>query len=153
MFTLTSPSFDNGDRIPAENIRDAGNLSPQLDWTDPPKGTRSFVLTMEDPDAQAPAFRHWMVYNIPPTRRHLAAGRSSSARTEDLPHAYNDFGDLAYDGPQPPAGDPPHSYRFRLAALSVPKLEMGEQPYAGDVWARAYVLGEAELIGTYAREA
>ncbi|WP_191062599.1 YbhB/YbcL family Raf kinase inhibitor-like protein [Geminicoccus harenae] len=151
-FTLTSPAFQNNAPIPDQHARDGENLSPQLDWSDPPEGTQSFVLIMEDPDApSAPTFRHWAVYDIPRDRRHLAPGRSSGANTESLPHAFNDFGNLRYDGPQPPAGDPPHHYRFRLAALDVPKLDVPDQPYAGDLWeaARAHILSEAELVGTY----
>lgn len=150
-FRLTSPSIDDGRQIPVRHVRDGDNLSPQLEWTDPPAGTRSFVLVMEDPDAPTPGFRHWAVFDIPATRRHLAPGRSSGARTEDLPHAFNDFGNAHYDGPQPPSGEPPHTYRFRLAALDVPKLPVEDRPYAGDVWnaARGHILGEAELTGTY----
>lgn len=153
-FILTSPAFDNGASIPDEHVRDGGNRSPQLDWTDPPDGTESFVLIMEDPDAPSPTFRHWTVYDIPRNRRHFAPARSSAANTESLPHAFNDFGNLHYDGPQPPENDPPHSYRFRLAALDVATLDMPDQPYASDVWdaARDHILAEAELVGTYARK-
>ena len=152
-FALTSPSIENGQAMPAKHARDGDNLSPQLDWSDPPAGTQSFVLVMEDADAPSPNFRHWAVYDIPRDRRHLAPGRSSAAHTEDLPHAFNDFGNPRYDGPEPPAGERAHTYRFRLAALDVAKLDIGERPYAGDVWqaARGHILAEAELTGTYAR--
>jgi Raf kinase inhibitor-like YbhB/YbcL family protein len=106
-FTLTSPAFRNDAPIPDQCARDKENLSPQFDWSDPPEGTRSFVLVMEDPDASsASAFRHWAVYDIPRDRRHLAPGRSSGANTESLPHAFNDFGNLRYDGPLETAAKP-----------------------------------------------
>ncbi|MFC7399838.1 YbhB/YbcL family Raf kinase inhibitor-like protein [Chelatococcus sp. GCM10030263] len=150
-FRLTSPTIENGKPIPDRHARRGDNLSPQLDWSDPPEGTQSFLLIMEDPDAPSATFRHWAVYDIPATRQHLAPGRSSAAHTEDLPHGFNDFGNNRYDGPQPPEGDPPHTYRFRLAALGIPKLPVDERPYAGDIWdaARDHVLAETELTGTY----
>lgn len=152
-FTLTSPSIENGGTIPEQQLRDGGNLSPQLDWTDPPEGTQSFVLLMEDVDAPSGTFRHWAIFDIPHGRRHLAPGRSSAAHTENLPHAVNDFGNAGYDGPQPPEGDPPHSYRFRLAALNVATLPVADRPSAGEVWEAAlpHLLGEAELVGVYGR--
>jgi Raf kinase inhibitor-like YbhB/YbcL family protein len=151
-FTLTSPAFDDGASIPQRHARSGENLSPQLDWTDPPAGTASFALVMEDPDASsAPAFRHWLVYDIPRDRRHLAPGGSSAASTEGLPHAFNDFGNARYDGPQPPPDDPPHRYRFRLAALNVERLDLPGGAAAGDAWeaARPHIVAQAELVGTF----
>ncbi|MBY3383234.1 YbhB/YbcL family Raf kinase inhibitor-like protein [Rhizobium laguerreae] len=90
---MTSPDIENGGKFSNDQIKDGGNLPPQLGWTDPPDGTQSFALMIEDLDApSAPAFRHWEVFDIPKDRRHLARGRSSSANTESLPHAVNDFG-------------------------------------------------------------
>lgn len=150
-FILTSPDFQDGQRIPDRFARRGDNLSPSLDWSDPPPGTRSYVLVMEDADGPSQAFRHWAVYDIGGDRRHMAEGRSSKARTEDLPHAFNDFGNLHYDGPDPGPGDRPHTYRFRLAALGIPSLPLGPEPDAAEVWeaARGIMLGEAELTGTY----
>jgi len=150
-FRLISPSFATGEPIPKRHARDGDNVSPELEWTDPPPGARSFVLIMEDTDAPAPAFRQWAVYDIPAERRHLPEGGSSGAREEGLPHGINAFGHSRYDGPHPPHGDPPHDYRFRLAALGVAKLDVGPRPTAEEVWdaARANILGEADLIGTY----
>ncbi|GAB1583531.1 YbhB/YbcL family Raf kinase inhibitor-like protein [Phyllobacterium phragmitis] len=150
-FTLTSPAFENGQPIPERHARRGANLSPFLLWEDPPPGTRSYVLVMEDADAPSQTFRHWAVYDIPGDRRQLAEGRSSKARTEDLPHGFNDFGNLHYDGPDPKPGDPPHTYRFRLAALGVDRLEISPEPDALDIWeaARDSMLAEAELTGTY----
>jgi Raf kinase inhibitor-like YbhB/YbcL family protein len=150
-FTLTSPGFQNGQRIPERHARGGDNLSPFLQWEDPPPGTQSFVLVMEDADARGRTLRHWAVYDIPANRRQLSEGRSSKARTEDLPHAFNDFGNLHYDGPAPPPGDAPHSYRFRLAALGIAGLGIGPEPDASIVWeaARENMLAETELVGIY----
>jgi Raf kinase inhibitor-like YbhB/YbcL family protein len=150
-FTLTSPAFAPRQPIPERHARDGGNISPDLEWRDPPPGTRSFVLILEDPDAPAPVFRHWIVYDIPPERRHLPESGSSKAREEELPHAVNSFGNLHYDGPQPPADHPPHTYRFRLLALGIRSLGLEPHPTGDEVWdkARENILAEAELTGTY----
>lgn len=151
-FALTSPAFENGQPIPEEYARDGGNRSPQLDWTDPPEGTESFVLVVEDADARPEAFRHWVVFNIPRSRRQLAAGRGSETGAEWFPQAINDFGNAHYDGPESPKGERPHTYRFRLAALNIRELGMEDRSQAADVWeaARRHILAEAELTGTYA---
>lgn len=151
VFTLESPAFASGAPIPARFSRAGGNVSPQLEWRDPPAGTRSFALLLDDPDAPAPAFRHWAIYDIPAERRHLPESGSSKAREEGLPHAQNSFGNFHYDGPQPPPDHPPHTYRFRLVALDTPSLGLDPRPTAAQLWdaARDHVLGEAELTGTF----
>jgi Raf kinase inhibitor-like YbhB/YbcL family protein len=150
-FELSSPAFDGGQPIPHRHARRGENLSPFLQWSDPPANTQSYVLVMEDPDAPSGTFRHWAVYDIPADHRHIPEGRSSKAGTEALPHGFNDFGNPRYDGPDPPAGDRPHTYRFRLAALDVPSLELDDNPDARKVWeaAREHILGETDLTGTY----
>ncbi len=148
-FTLTSPSIKTGGEIPGQHLRRGDNLSPQLDWTDPPPGTRSFLVELEDADAPAEAFRHWLVYDIPVERRHLAPGRSSAAHTEMLPHAVNDFGNAGYDGPEPPEGAR-HTYRIRLVALGIDSLGLADGTAAGEAFdaARDHILGEAEIVAT-----
>ncbi|MCB8839836.1 YbhB/YbcL family Raf kinase inhibitor-like protein [Aurantimonas sp. VKM B-3413] len=148
-FLLSSPDFKDGDKIPPRHLKTGDNLSPQLEWTDPPGGTLSYVLLMEDVTTADKAHRHWAIFNIPADRRHLAPGRSSGARTEDLPHAVNDFGEPRYDGPHP--SDSEHSYRFRLAALDIAELPILEDvPDAATVWDRArdHIIAEAGIMGT-----
>ncbi|ACA14648.1 PEBP family protein [Methylobacterium sp. 4-46] len=152
-FTLTSPAFANGALLPSRYARHGENLSPPLAWSNPPPDTRSFVLILEDPDAPAPSFRHWVIYDIPHERRHLPEGGSSGAAVEGLPHAVNGFRNAHYDGPAPPPGDPPHTYRFRLLALGIAHLGLDGQPSAAQVWdvARENILSEAELTATFRR--
>jgi Raf kinase inhibitor-like YbhB/YbcL family protein len=149
-FRLSSPRFRPGDPIPRENARDHDNLSPFLEWTEPPGGTKSFALILEDISAPDRPLRMWAVYDIPPKHRHLADGRSSKASTEALPHGVNDFGHAHYDGPDLQLGGPPHIYRFRLFALDVPTIGLSTAPMAGRVLeeARAHALGEADLTAT-----
>ena len=149
--TLHSPAFTTDERIPDRFARAADNLSPPLEWSGVPDGPRRLVLLVEDPDAPRCLFRHWAVHDIPPdcTRLDEGAGRPGS----ELKHGANDFGNPTYDGPQPPEGDPPHHYHFRLAALDTDHLDVGPRQRAESVWeaAQDHIIEEAELIGTYQR--
>ena len=73
-FELKSPAFSNEQRIPVKYTGDGENLSPPLEWSDPPPGTKSFALVVEDPDAPSGIFRHWGLYNIMAERRMLPEG-------------------------------------------------------------------------------
>jgi Raf kinase inhibitor-like YbhB/YbcL family protein len=152
-FELRSPAFGPGQPIPKEHTLDGENLSPPLEWSDPPPGTRSFVLVVEDPDAPSGTFRHWGIYNISGGRTMLPEGVGHGAKTEDLGMGVNDFGHAHYDGPRPPAGHGVHHYHFRLAALDVESLTQAPKARVEDVWkaARQHVLDETELVGIYER--
>lgn len=150
-FMLKSSAFSDGERIPEEFARDGSNLSPPLEWSGAPEGTKSFLLVVEDPDAPRGMFRHWAVYDIPPGRQRLEEG--AGRRGADLKQGANDFGNPTYDGPQPPEGHGTHRYRFRLAALDTDHLDIAPRERAEAIWeaAQANILDEAELVGTYER--
>ncbi|MDZ5699613.1 YbhB/YbcL family Raf kinase inhibitor-like protein [Chelativorans sp. M5D2P16] len=150
-FTLESPAFSDGGRIPDKYARDGQNVSPPLVWKDAPAGTRSFVLVVEDPDAPSGLFRHWGVYDIAAERDRLPEGTTAGAKTESLGHGVNDFGNPHYDGPQPPKGHGVHHYHFRLAALDTETLHCDGKAKVGDMLeeARPHIIAEAELVGTY----
>jgi len=100
------------------------NLSPELHWSNPPEGTKSFALTVYDPDAPTGSgFWHWIAYNIPSTVTNLPRGAAASPQL--FTNVANDFGTLPYGGPCPPPGKP-HRYVFTLHALKVEKLSPGE---------------------------
>ena len=147
--TLKSPAFREEEKIPDRYARGHGNVSPPLEWSGAPEGTRSFALLVEDPDAPRGLFRHWAVHDIPPECPGLkeGAGRPDS----DLRQGANDFGNTGYDGPQPPEGDGPHHYRIRLAALDTDHLDVGPRQRAEAVWdaAQGHILEETELVGIY----
>lgn len=154
-FAIRSPSFEEGGDIPIRHSKSGEDISPPLTWADPPPGTQSYVLIFEDIDAALDRpRRHWIVYDIPSTRRQLPEGRRSGMRTDDLPHAENDFGHLHYDGPAAEEGDRPHSYRLRLVALGVKTLGVPPQPNGAQVWdkMRDYILAEAELSARFPQE-
>jgi Raf kinase inhibitor-like YbhB/YbcL family protein len=151
--TVRTPTFREDGNIPAQFSKDGGNVSPLVEWQDAPPGTKSYALVVEDPDAPNGIFRHWATYNIPKDLRRLAEGAGSREQGAALQMAENDFGHTRYDGPQPPRGDKPHHYYFRLFALDVPELDVAEDCSAAEVLeaARAHSIAEAEAVGTFAR--
>jgi len=149
---LTSNAFESGQALPAEFTCDGDGRSPQLQWSEPPGGTESFALVVEDPDAAKGTFRHWGVYDIPMSARQLNTG-AAQAVTSGLKQAKNDFDEVGYGPPCPPAGDRVHHYHFRLAALDIAELPAAPV-MVGDI-ARImdkHVLGSAELVATYRRK-
>jgi Raf kinase inhibitor-like YbhB/YbcL family protein len=150
-FRMKSPAFQDGDRIPDRFTADADNLSPPIEWEGAPEGTRSFALVVEDPDAPSGTFRHWGVWDIPAGRNRIDEGAGSDRAHS--PQARNDFGNTRWDGPRPPKGHGAHHYHFHLAALDVDHLDLPAGTKVAEVWkaARAHMIGEAELVGTYER--
>jgi len=146
-FSLSSSAFQNGAEIPVEFTCDGANRSPPLAWGEPPAGTKSFALGIEDPDAPGGTFGHWAAFDIPATVRSLAIGQSIGTQ------GTNDKGTSGYTGPCPPSGNPPHHYHFRLFALDAAKLGLGPGAKAREVEdaAEKQALGRAELVGTYQR--
>jgi hypothetical protein len=149
--TLTSSAFTEGQPIPAAYTCDGRDVSPPLAWDEPPAGTRSFVLLSEDPDAPRGPWVHWVLYNVPPSARRLAAGQPGDAK---LPggglQGMSDFGRTGYGGPCPPSGT--HRYYFRLYALDT---MLDTPPGATKAQVEAamggHVLAEGQLMGTYRR--
>lgn len=152
-FLLRSPAFEPGESIPKKFTADGDNLSPPLEWADPPAETKSFALIVEDPDAASGGFWHWGVYNLGADRRCLPEGLAIGADCEDIGLGLNDFGHGTYDGPKPPRGDAAHHYHFRLAALDTERLSLSEKVSAEDLWREIapHVLAETELVGLYRR--
>lgn len=150
--SLSSSAFQEGQTIPVQFSCDGADQSPPLQWGDPPAGTRSFALIMDDPDAPRGIFRHWGAYDIPANLRSLDASAGNSAGSS-FAQAVNDFGKVGYGGPCPPKGHGPHRYRFKLYALSVDKLGGPANPNVEDVEREAEkrAIGRGELTGSYER--
>ena len=130
-FTLTSPAFKNNDPIPVKYTCQGANISHALEWSDPPPGTKSFVLINDDPDDDGPQpWVHWLVYNIPGACRGLPEGMPAKEVLEDgTLQGTNSFRKLGYGGPCPPTGV--HHYTFTLYALKVDKLEIDPNAASG----------------------
>lgn len=146
---LKSPAFAEGSTIPKKYTGDGDNVSPPLQWSGAPRGTKAFALICEDPDAPSGTFRHWAVANIPPDQNGLSEGLGM----EGCDVALNDFGHAAYDGPAPPRGHGLHHYHFKLAALDVDTISVSPDESADELWqeVRPHILAEAEIVGTYQR--
>jgi len=151
-FTLASPAFGSGGAIPQQYTCDGADRSPPLSWSDLPDGTKSVALIVEDPDAPARTFTHWVLYNIPPEPTVLNAGIAKQAiLPSGARHGRNDFRRGGYGGPCPPHGSD-HRYVFRLFALDAfLNVTPGGAPSEVRAAANGHLLGEAELIGTYRR--
>jgi Raf kinase inhibitor-like YbhB/YbcL family protein len=145
---LTSDAFQQGQPIPTQYTCDGSNQTPALHWSDPPAGTKSFALVIDDPDAPSGTFRHWGVFDIPAQARSIGGGQRAGIEVS------NDFGKPGYGGPCPPKGHGPHNYHFKLFALDTDKLGLSESAKVADVEnaARRHAIGEGELIGTYERK-
>ena len=153
-FVLSTPAFSNGAAIPVKHTCDGTDRSPELHWTQPPAGTKSLALIVDDPDAPVGDWVHWVLYDVPASVRSLQEEMATSGRLESPAGARqgrNDFGKLGWGGPCPPPGKP-HRYFFRLYALDrVLDLEPGATKAGVERSMKGHVLAEAELYGTYAR--
>ena len=123
---LSSPAFANGATIPVQYTCNGHGASPPLRWTAPPRGTRSFRLTVVDPDAPGGRFVHWRASGIRAGARELRTGQRAPVE------GANSAGRRGWTPPCPPAG-PPHHYVFTLQALG----------------AGGKVLATARLVGRY----
>lgn len=128
----TSPVFEDGGRIPNLYTCPGPNLSPPLTWDEVPGDVLSFALTCEDPDAPKGTFHHWAVYDIPAYARELPEG-FGNAEHGNIRQARNGFGKIGWGGPCPPPGHGEHRYVFRLFALGVENLPVGDAPTCADI--------------------
>lgn len=146
-FRLTSQVFKEGASIPSKYTCDGENVSPPLKWEGVPQGTKSFVLIVDDPDAPAKVWTHWVLYNIPPTNTECREGKAPSGALEGV----NDFGEIGYGGPCPPSGT--HRYFFKLYALDqLLSIPQGATKLQVEKAIKPHVLGEVQLIGTYKKK-
>ncbi|CAN5183439.1 YbhB/YbcL family Raf kinase inhibitor-like protein [soil metagenome] len=150
-FTLESADFGDGQPLPTTARADGGNRSPALRWSGAPAGTKSFALTLYDPDAPTGSgFWHWAVYNLPGTLTELPADAGNPAN-KALPGITlaNETRTEAFMGAAPPPGDGEHRYFFTLSALSVPSLDIpaGATPAVLGFMMRESIIGRAQLVG------
>ena len=148
---ISSPAFENGQTIPILHTCDGNNISPALDWQFAPPGTESFALIMEDPDASAGTWIHWVIYNIPAASSGLPQGVPPQDQlTDGSLHGLNSWQRIGYSGPCPPGGT--HRYIFNLYAVDR-MLSLNAGLSSADVREaiQTHLLTEAELIGVYQR--
>ena len=157
---LASPDLAAGQFAPRfiydQSGCSGGNVSPALAWSDPPAGTKSFAVTVFDPDAPTGrGWWHWVVYDIPATARALpqdAGAGSGSNLPQGARQTANDFGGPGYSGPCPPPGSP-HRYVFTLYALDAASLgaASGSDPAEVAASLKPHALAEASFTLSYGR--
>jgi Raf kinase inhibitor-like YbhB/YbcL family protein len=149
---LTSEAFQDGEEIPRQYTCDGENISPPLAWENLPSASTHTVLIIDDPDAPAGIWTHWVVYNIPVGIRAFEAGEGLDPSAGGSGIAgLNSWGEMSYGGPCPPSGT--HRYFFKLFALDEPLIFTSAPTWSEIQDAmKGHILGEAELMGLYSRE-
>ena len=161
-FTLTSPTIGHVDLLSEAQVYNGfgcngENQSPALKWTAGPEGTKSYAITVYDPDAPTGSgWWHWVVYNIPANVTEIAAG-AGDPTGKLLPsgsvQGRSDYGTHAFGGACPPQGDKPHHYIFTVYALKIEKIDV---PYDSSSALIGFMihtnsLGKASFTAMYGR--
>ena len=153
---LTSPSFENQESIAKKFTCDGDDISPALEWSGVPEGTKSFALIVDDPDAPDPAnprmtWVHWVLYNIPAKVSSLPEGVTDTDLPKGTLQGLNDWKKTGYGGPCPPVGK--HRYFHKLYALDIVLADLtGPTKAKLEKAMEGHVLSKAELIGLYQRK-
>lgn len=150
--TLTSSAFEAGGTIPKKFTCDGPDVSPALNWNDPPAGTQSFALIADDPDAPVGTWVHWVLYDLPADARSLVENMPKQEQLSNgACQGRNDFGKIGYGGPCPPPGKP-HRYFFKLYALDAKlNLKAGAAKADAEKAMQGHILAQGELMGRYGR--
>lgn len=149
---MKSSAFENGGFIPSKYTCEDEDISPPLSWSDVPKGTKSFALICDDPDAPFGVWVHWVIFNIPADKRKLEENiLKKGLLPERIIQGLNDFGKVGWGGPCPPPGKP-HRYIFKLYALdTILSIEEGATKEELIEAMKSHILTETKLIGIYQR--
>jgi Raf kinase inhibitor-like YbhB/YbcL family protein len=155
---LTTPAFADGSVIPEKYTSAGQSVSPELDWTNVPPGTVTFVLLFHDPDValqrKLDDVTHWIAWNIPVTATKLDEGIKEGGTLPDgMVQGKNTRGTNAYMGPGAPANGPEHHYTFELFALDT-KLDLGPDTPRADVMKamEGHIIGKAVWEGRFHRQ-
>jgi Raf kinase inhibitor-like YbhB/YbcL family protein len=149
---LTSDAFADGQPIPKKYTCDGADVSPALQWSGAPAGTKSFALICDDPDAPMGTWVHWVLYGLPAATDRLP---EKTPADDTLPNGarqgLSDFKRTGYGGPCPPPGKP-HHYHFKLYALSI-EITLKPRATKQDLLKamKGHILAEAWLTGVYQR--
>ncbi len=142
---LKSKNFEDNNNIPSEFTCDGRDVSPQLSWDDVPDETKSFALSVTDPDAPVGTWIHWLVHDVPKEVRSI----EQNSVPKGAKQVENDWGRREYGGPCPPSGT--HRYIFTLYALNTEKLEgVNKRNFLSKV--EEHTLDKAVLKGLYKRK-
>ncbi len=144
---IASPAFAHNEFIPLKYTCDGANVSPPLGIGNVPTLAKSLALIVDDPDAPAGTWVHWVVWNISPTTKEIGENTAPEGASQGM----TDFRKQRYDGPCPPSGV--HRYFFKLYALDSllalgPNVDKGVLERA----MKGHILAQTELIGLYKRK-
>lgn len=154
---IISPAFKDGKPIPTKyahpGVIGGKNISIPLTWSDAPKETKSFALSIVDPHPVARNWIHWLVINIPNDVDSFAEGISLKKMPQGVKELYNSYGELGYGGPQPPKGSGQHPYVVTLYALNVEKIDLTANAslVAFEKTIEGKVIATAKVTGVYER--
>lgn len=144
---ITSPVFQDEQKIPSRYSCDGQGLHPPLTIADISEETKSLVLIVDDPDAPMGTFDHWLVWNIPPTTWEIP----EDSIPKDAVEGENSMGEVGWTPPCPPSGV--HQYRFNLFALNQKlTLPQGTNRTLLEKEMKNLVIARVELIGIYERQ-
>ncbi len=148
---LTSTAFSHGEFIPAKYSCNGEDVSPSLSWDEPPAGTRSFALIMDDPDAPMGTWVHWVLFNLPASARGLSEGMPADLTfTDGSVQGITSARSHGYHGPCPPSGT--HRYFFKLYALDTMLSHTSDANKADLLSAmEGHILAQAEWMGKFSK--
>lgn len=153
MLSLGSSAFAHNTPLPRRYTAEGEDISPPLEWSGAPPGTRSFALIVDDPDAPDPrapqrTWVHWVLHDLPADAHSLPADAASHGLPAGTRQGLNDWNRTGYGGPSPPVGR--HRYFFKLYALDtlLPNLDRPTKAQLMTAM-QGHILAEGELVGTY----
>lgn len=152
MLKLNSTAFQDSAEIPITYTCQGKDISPPLKWSGAPKGTKSFALICDDPDAPMGTFVHWVIFNIPQNTNELSEGVAKTEKLENgAIQGMTDFGRSGYGGPCPPPGKY-HRYFFKLYALDT-MINLDSSAAKEDLLnaMEGHILEKAQLLGRFKR--
>jgi len=148
---LVIAAFPEGGTIPALHTCEGADVSPAMEWSGAPGGTKSLALIVDDPDAPGGVWNHWLLFNIPATVHAIAQGYQPGKLGES---GANDFGKPGYNGPCPPKRGGAHRYYFKIFALDVARLNLknGASRAELDRAMHGHIVGQTAYMGRFERK-
>lgn len=151
-FRLTSTAFEHDADLPLDQLGEDEGVSPPLEWSGVPEGTKELALVCEDPDADTGVITHWIVYGISPDTTSLPAALPRDAYIEsptELLQGINEFDEVGYSGPMADEDRGPHRIFFRLFALDTELLQLPPGATRAELRtaAKEHIIARAELVG------
>ncbi len=144
---ISSPNFKHNEHIPAKFTCDGADVNPALAIENVPANAKSLALIVDDPDAPAGTWVHWVVWNIDPMVTTIKENSVPSGAQQGI----NDFRNRNYGGPCPPSGT--HRYYFKLYALDATLTPGANTTKAAlEKAMKGHIVAQNELIGLYKRK-